>query len=203
MVMYDESNVLKQKEILNKLVDVDSSISLLDEYKAQKLVLETLRQVKLDNGLDNFSISTFIKDTTLTKWKSQPKRESDHFVKIFFNELNHAKEKYNLTQLEIGFIYSISEFLSWESNLLIDKDGKPMNQKALCLNTGMNRNKVSNCIKSLEEKKCLIRIWDGRDVYYLVNPFLSYKGVNINKGIPKLFEMIGYECLNKNDTKNI
>ncbi|MGL5327749.1 MAG: hypothetical protein ACRDD7_00680 [Peptostreptococcaceae bacterium] len=203
MVVYDENNVLKQKEILNKLVDVDSSISLLDEYKAQKLVLETLRQVKSDNGLENFNISTFIKDTTLVKWKSQPKRDSDHFVKIFFNELNHAKEKYQLTQLEVNFIYSISEFLSWESNLLIDKEGKPMNQKALCLNSGMNRNKVSSTVKSLEEKKCLIRIWDGRDIYYLVNPFLVYKGMNINKGIPKLFEMIGYECLNKKDISKL
>ena len=56
----------------------------------------------------------------------------------------------------------------------------------------MDRKKAYKCTKSIEEKKCLLRIFDGKDVYYLINPNLVFKGQKINKGIPKIFEMIGY-----------
>ena len=76
-----------------------------------------------------------------------------------------------------------------------------MSQKVLCEATGMDRKKIYNNTKSLETKKCLLRIYDGRDVYYMLNPNLCYKGQSINKGIPKIFSMIGY--VNLSDSKNI
>lgn len=199
MVIYDEVNIMKQKEILSKLIDVNTEVK--SEYEAHKIIQDTIREVKSQYNLDNFSLSTYIKDTTLVKWKSNPKKEADYFVKIFYNEINHAKEIYGLTNAEISFLYQISQFVAWESNLLIDEEGKPMSQKVLCEATGMDRKKVYNNTKSLETKKCLLRIYDGRDVYYMLNPNLCYKGQSINKGIPKIFSMIGYVSLS--DSKNI
>lgn len=186
----DQANILKQKEILSKLIDINTEV--LSEYEAQNILMEAMRKVKEENNFENFAMVSFVKDDTLVKWKSNAKSESDYFVKIFFNEIKYAKDTYRLTNLEVSFLYEISEYLSWEENLLIDNEGLPLNQKRLHDITGMDRKKIYQCTKSLEEKKCLLRIFDGKDVFYLINPNLVFKGQKINKGIPKIFEMIGY-----------
>lgn len=193
MVVYDEINIIKQKEILSKLIDVNTDVK--SEYEAHILIKEAMKEITEQHNLSNFMLSTYIKDSTLIKWKVNPKSSADYFVKIFFNEINYAKNKYNITDAEINFLYQISQYTSWESNLLIDGEGRPISQKMLCEITGMDRKKIFNNTKALEQKKCLVRIYISREVYYLINPNLCYKGQKINKGIPNLFKMIGYVSL--------
>ena len=192
MVMYDENNIKKQKEILNKIIDVNSDV--ISEYEAQKIIQEALIKAKEDNNLDNYNISSYIKDTSRIGWKNNPKKKEDYFIKIFYNELEYAKNTYKLTNGEVMFLLSVSKYMSWEENLLIDDEGLPINQKKLIKLTNMDRKTIYKYTKSLENKKCLLRIWDGRDIYYIINPNLMFKGQKINKGIPKLFELIGYVC---------
>ena len=186
----DKANILKQKEILSKLIDINTEV--ISEYEAQNILMEAMIKLKEENNFDNFALVSFVKDDTLVKWKSNVNSESDYFVKVFYNEIKYAKDTYGLTNLEVSFLYEILEYLSWEENLLVDNEGLPLNQKRLCDITGMDRKKIYKCTKSLEEKKCMLRIFDGKDVYYLINPSLVFKGQKINKGIPKIFEMIGY-----------
>lgn len=190
MVIYSENAILKQKEVLNNLIDVNTDV--LSEYEAQKIIQDLLIKAKTEHDFGNYCVSNYIVDTTKIKWKSNPKSEQDYFVKIYFNEIEYATKEYELTNLEVSFLYLISKYLAWECNLLIDDEGYPIDQKKLCKLSGMNRNKVSSAVKSLEHKKCMLRIWSGKHTFYLVNPSLMFKGVNINKSIPKLFEMIGY-----------
>lgn len=197
MVIYDEVNILKQKEILSKIIDVNLDIK--SEFEAHKLIQETMKNVKEEYNLDNYSLYTYIKDMTLIKWKNNANNKANHFTKVFYNELNYAKEVYGITCSELGFLLEISQYASWEANLLIDDEGKPMNQKALTKATGMDRVKIYRNTKSLEKKKCLLRIYDGVDVYYILNPNLFYKGKDINKNLPKIFQLIGYVSLNESN----
>ena len=175
MVVYDNANILKQQRILSYLFQNDTPNGVT-EYEAQNIIMSRLLEVKEEFRLDDFSITSYVKDTSLTKWKSNPKCKNDYFVKIFYNEIKYAKETYGVTNSEVSFLYEISEYLGWETNLLIDDDGLPMNQKLLINKTGMDRKKVYRATKSLEDKKCLIRVWDGKDVYYIINPNLMFKG---------------------------
>ena len=199
MVMYDDVNILKQKEILSSLIDVNTDVK--SEYEAHKIIQDMFKEAKEQYDLSNFMLSTYIKDSTLIKWKNNSKSEADYFVKIFFNEIDYVKNTYGVTDSEINFIYQISQYVSWEANLLIDNEGRPMSQKILCNTTGMDRKKVYNNTKSLEEKKCLLRIYSGKEVYYILNPNICFKGQSINKGIPKLFNIIGYTCLKDSKKK--
>lgn len=195
MVKYDESNIIKQKDIMSRLIEVNPIIS--DEFEAQKLIYDKLIEIKEGNDFDNFNISVFVNDISKRKWKAG-NSDPNVFVKLFFNEIEYAKTEYGISNTELGFLYNLSSFLLWEQNLLVDKEGLPMNQKRLIEVLGMSRTKVSNTIKSLESKKCLIRIWDGKETYYLINPYLMWLGCNINSELPKLFEMIGYNPLKNN-----
>lgn len=196
MVIYDKANILKQQRILGGLLNEE--INSTNEYEAQKIINQLICKTKDEYGWNNLLVSSYIKDGTLTNWKTS-RSESDYFVKIFYNEINYVKETYGLTNLEVSFLYEISQYLAWETNLLINEEGQPINQKMLITLTKMDKKKISNCTKSLENKKCLIRIWDGKFVYYLINPNLMFKGTKINRGIPKLFSLLGY--INSKDSK--
>lgn len=198
MVIYDKANVKKQKDILSKLVDIDTEIG--SEFEAQKMIFEKMKEYIEENKFDKYSVNIFVNDDTKTKWKQSSKEENE-FLKIFYNEVKYASNTYGVTKGELSFFYSLGEYLLWESNLLVDEEGRPLNQKALIKELGLGRTTVRVNIKSLEEKKFLIRIWDGRDVYFMVNPYLMVKGQRLNKGIPKVFELIDYVPMCKNKKK--
>lgn len=198
MVKYDEVNINKQLKIMGNLININTDI--INEIQANNIIMDKLLEVKGENNLDNFGIKVFVDDNSKKRWKSGVS-EPNVFVKLFFNEIEYVKNKYNLTGTECGFLYSLSSYLLWEYNLLVDKDGLPLNQKRLMDKLGYKKTAISGLIKSLEEKKCLIRIWDKKDTYFIINPYLMWFGEKINKEIPKLFEIVGYEPMRKRKDK--
>lgn len=194
MVKYDSVNVEKQNKVLSSILNDDIG----DEYEAQKIIYNKLKEIKDEIKCDNLNINVFVNDTNKSTWKSGSSKPN-LFSKIFNNEITYATNKYKLTRTEIGFLYSLSPFLLWEKNLLVDNEGLPINQKRLMELLGLSRSTVSNTIKSLENKKCIIRIFTGinKQCYYIVNPYLMCNGKSINKDIPKLFTLIGYIPMSK------
>lgn len=191
-MVIDENIRQKQLDILSILFEINQELD--GEYKAQQLICDKIKELKLEHNLDNFSITTYIKDDTKKAWK-QGSSEENEFIKIFFNEIKYATETYGLTKSEIMFLYSLTDFLLWEDNLLVDSEGLPLNQKGLVDALGIDRKTVYRNVKSLENKKCLIRVWDGKYTFFILNPYLVFKGQKINKAIPKMFDMIGYVSL--------
>lgn len=194
MVKYDKININKQLKIMGNLININTDV--INEIQANNIIMDKLLEVKGENNLDNFGIKVFVDDNSKKRWKSGVS-ESNVFVKLFFNEIEYVKNKYSLTGTECGFLYSLSSYLLWEYNLLVDKEGLPLNQKRLMDKLGYKKTAISGLIKSLEEKKCLIRIWDKKDTYFIINPYLMWFGEKINKEIPKLFEVVGYEPMRK------
>ena len=167
------------------IIDVDTQ----KEQEVRNLVSTFLVDNVVTNPkYDNVNTSLFIKDLSLKHWK--PKA---HFTKIFNNEIEHAKELYGLTRTEVLFLYSLSPYLLWENNLLVDEEDDPLNQKRLAELLGIERKTVQRNMKALEDKKCIFSIPYERDVFYLVNPHLMYAGQQINLVIPSLFTAFGYE----------
>ena len=192
-MVLEEITRQRQLDVLELLFEVNKEID--SEFEAHRLITETFKKIKLENNLEHYNITAYVKDDLKRKWKNS-KGESNEFIKIFMNEIDAATENYEVSRSEVLFLYSLCPYLLWEENLLVDKDGLPLNQKRLCEELDLNRRIVSDRMKSLEHKKCLIRIYAGRDVYFLVNPNLMFKGQEINKSLPKLFDMIGYEYKN-------
>lgn len=189
MVNQDRYYIQEQKRILGLLYD--TNIDITSEYEAQQLIKDAIIELKENNNLSNFNIGMFAKDITLGRWKMS-KSKNDYYIKVFYNEIDYIKSTYGVTNSEVLFLINLGKYLSWEENLLIDEDGKPINQKMLIKLLGCSRNKIYKVVKSLEEKKCIIRIYDGKDVYFIVNPNIIFKGNKINRNIPNIFKMIGY-----------
>jgi biotin operon repressor len=177
----------KAYKILSSIMIID--IDTQKEQEVRNLVSKFLvDNVVNEDKYKNVNTSLFVKDLSLKHWK--PK---DHFTKIFNNEIQNAKELYGLTRTEVLFLYSLSPYLLWETNLLVDEEDNPLNQKALAKLLEIDRKTVQRNMKSLEEKKCIYSIPLERDVFYLVNPNLMYAGQQINLVLPSIFTELGYE----------
>lgn len=190
MVVQDEKIRQEQLDILSMLFNSNTEVD--GEFEAHKIICEAVRIAKTDYNLDNFNITTYVKDNTKVKWK-QSRAVKDKFVKLFTDEINSAIELFGLMKPEVLFLYSLMPYLLWEENLLVDFEGHPLNQSGICKELDLTRQMVSKYMKSLEVKKCLVRVWNGRSVYYLINPYLMFKGANIHKAIYECFDIIGYQ----------
>lgn len=123
-MVFDESVRQKQLDIIGSVFDINKDID--GEYEAHKLLCDTMRKLKEENNLDNFNITTYVKDNAKLKWKRNRAKKNE-FVKIFTYEIDNARESYGLTRSEVLFLYALSSLLLWEENLLVDEEGLPLN----------------------------------------------------------------------------
>lgn len=180
-----EINKLKITEILGSV----STYGAEDYSSSQEIkghIFDYIGELLKDNNSINVKVS--IKDNEDVDWKSRA-----HFTKIFDDEIKYCKDKYELTRNDIAFLKSLGEFLFWETNVLVDLNNKPLNQKSLAYLLEVNPKTIQRNMNSLEYKKCIFSIPYGNETFYVVNPFLLYKGAKINMLIPALFTEMGYE----------
>jgi len=156
-----------------------------NEFKAKQEMSKTL--YGMSEKYTMLNISAHVENKENTNWKAK-----EHFTKTFDEEIKYCKEKYEITRTEISFLKEIGEFLLWQVNMLVDDDGNPLNQTNLAKLMGISTRTIRNSMKILEEKKCIFSIPYDKDVYYLVNPYLLYKGGKINSILPAVFTEIGY-----------
>lgn len=173
----------KIKQILQSVCIINES----QELQVRSIISEFITS-NIKGKYEDVNISVFVKDFSKEKWKSK-----SHFTKIFNDEIEYTKGKYELSKSDIYFLYSLSPYLMWELNLIVDENLEPMNQKMLAEKLDVDRRTIKRHMNSLENKKCVFSIPLKNDVYYLVNPHLMYCGQNINIILPSIFREVGYE----------
>lgn len=174
------------KQIYDKLFQKDINTNREQEIK-NKFEAYVLNEFRTDEANDTVSVSLYTKDHEKIHWQ-----KNQHFTKTFHYEIKHCEEYYSLTKGEKNFLISTSEYLKWEANVLVDEFDIPLNQKSLAKLLEIHPKTVWMNMKALEEK-CLVEIIEiEKSVYYIINPYLIYKGQNINISLPKLFNDKGY-----------
>jgi len=171
--------------ILNQVMCIDTQKFI--DLKAHKELSDYVKQMQDRPEYKTLQFGTFVKDISKNKWK-----QKDRFIKVFKEEIKHAKELYDLKRHEVLFLYSLAEHISWELNLIVDQNNNAMNKKSLAKEMNCNESTVYRNMKRLEECKCVFTIPFENEVFYLVNPFLMYYGANINSMLPSLFLEDGY-----------
>jgi hypothetical protein len=184
MTKKKEENDLKVREILGSVSTYGADIG---EDLSNVMTNIKIYTSELMDKYNNIRCGIFVDDTSKVKWQSQ-----EHFTKVFDDEIRYCKDKYGLTRNEISFLRSLGEFLLWEINMLVDNNNLPLNQKSLADLLDISPKTVQRNMKTLEEKKCIFSIPLKTETFYVVNPFLLYRGSKINLILPALFTDIGY-----------
>lgn len=170
-----------------------SDVDTFKDIKAQKEIGDFIKQYLKKDEDNTLTASLFVKDVKKQHWK--PK---DHFTKVFNLEIAHAVEQYGITKSELAFLYSLSPYLKWEMNLIVDLEDNPLNQISLATLLDIDRRTVNRNMKNLRGKLAIVSYELGKETFYLVNPYLLYCGKNINILVPRLFDTIGYEKCRSN-----
>lgn len=181
---YEISN--KTRKILRTIFPND--IDTFRELEVKRKVTEFVKDIRSNEEYENIGFKLFTSDNSNKNWK--PK---EHFTKIFNNEINNAKELYDIKRHEVLFLLSLSEFLEWEVNLLVDDEREPLNQKTLAEKLGLDRKTIKRNMDALEAKLCVYSTSFEGEKYYLVNPNLMYAGSKINLLLPALFNELQYK----------
>ena len=182
-----KKNYSEARELLNEFFSDD--LNTQNEMILKDEIMQFIHNnYKSNEEYEHFNIGVRVDDNLVINWK--PK---EHFTKIFYEEIKYIKNIYGLSKGERNLLNSLSPFLLWETNLLVDDEtGKPLNQQSLAKATGVDRTTIYRNIEGLIKKKIICVINKDTNKYYLVNPFVMYAGSKINKKIVKLFQIIGY-----------
>ena len=179
----DKYYILQRQRIIYSLTNIDSNGYTFEEI--QEKLENYLTELKDDIGYSKFEIETQITDTSKVKWN-----KGEHFVKLFKNEILNLKD--SLSNSELSFLYLLSNYLSFEENLIIDSDGQLMNIQMMCKEFNMSKRKIIDVTNSLYQKLLLFKIKNGKNTYLLMNPYIMYFGSNINLDIAKMFINAGF-----------
>jgi DNA-binding transcriptional MocR family regulator len=90
----------------------------------------------------------------------------------------------------------------WQTNLLVDEYDNPLNQKQIAERLELNVRTIQRNMKQLEERCIIHKIQIWNEVFYIINPYVMFKGQDVNIAIPKLFDEIGYVSSSMADKKN-
>lgn len=177
---YDNARELLQT-MFGDTMDSNTELKIKDD-----ILEEVVRKYQeQDEGL---CISVFVKDTTIKDWL--PK---EHFSKIYYDEINYIKNIHGLPKGEKNLLLSMSPYLMWETNLLVDEEsGNPLSQTELALKLDIHRSTISRNMIGLYEKKLILIINKDKKKYILINPYIMYSGKRIDKSIVSLFKNTGY-----------
>lgn len=174
----------KAKEVLDNAFEQD--VNPLKDFDARQQVVEFIEEV-LKPSDDSLVYKISVDDLQKKQW-----RHKEHFTKVFDFEIKHLMEYYSLNRNEKHFLQDLGEFLMWQTNLLVDEEDNPLNQTQIAERLDINVRTVQRNMKALEERKIIHKIQVWNEVFYIVNPYVMFKGANINLAIPKLFDELGY-----------
>jgi len=132
-----------------------------------------------DSNINGFEVSTYIKDTSKSQWKSS----SVHFTKIYDEVVRKLMEQEKIDLLELGLITLLATYANYENNELMYEE-KYMTQKDIIKVSGLGRSKVSLMLNNLIDQNILFvkkHPKDTRHNIYYISPELFFKGQNISK----------------------
>lgn len=192
MVKKKETNI-KAKKVLD--IAFEKEVSPFTAQNAREKMIQVFKEMKEQK--DSLQLVLDVKDLDQQKWMN-----NEHFTKVFDFEVKHIQEYYSLSRGEKHFLLDLREFLMWQTNLLVDEEDNPLTQKEIAGRLELNVRTVQRNMKSLEERCIIHKIELWNKVYYIVNPYLMFKGKDINIAIPKLFDELGYINSSMIDRKN-
>jgi DNA-binding MarR family transcriptional regulator len=91
----------------------------------------------------------------------------------------------------IGFLTTMSLYLNFEDNSLINKDGSYITQKDIITITNWSKSKVNKFVRIAIENELIFeqkQEEDKRKSKYFLNPNLFYKGSKIDKETKEYFD---------------
>jgi biotin operon repressor len=137
-----------------------------------------------EEGLDVPSISVSLNGYEKPLWKPEK-----YYNKNFKSHIEQVKRIYGLSVTEIGIIYTLSQYITYENNLITNTDGTPMMKKDLEEVLGIGQNAVDKYMAALVRKGVFASVKVMRSVNYYLDPRIAYQGNRIDATLLSMFHI--------------
>lgn len=117
---------------------------------------------------------------------------NNNVLNIHIGEIQYLQGINEIKDVDINLLYLLSPYLSQNDNI-IKHNNKIVNQNTLIDLIGMGRKTLYRKLSILEKYKAILKIKQGNECFYMVNPYLITKGRNTNIVLYKIFDYIGYK----------
>lgn len=131
--------------------------------------------------------------------------KKEPFVKMF-SSTTKALSKINLTAAEYKIIFSMIEYIDYESGALKWQGGH--NGKLICTAdiqeiASLSKQTTTNSLQKLVEREIYARFKVGRENNFVVNPFIFMRGSQINETLFDIFKATQWAKLHYKYEKTI
>lgn len=118
---------------------------------------------------------------------SRSRRNTKHVKVRTARRQRRVYEK--LTLDERGFLFSLLPFLSWETNIVADEDGKPLVFSQMDEIAGISKNFRIKLVNSLIDKKVIgFILVRGKRSAIVVNPNYALRGTKPDESLKGVFD---------------
>jgi hypothetical protein len=110
----------------------------------------------------------------------------EKFLKIY---LNNIKKLYkHLSSSEIKLFYLLTNYISYKTCELKNNNGTYLSAKQLSKFMNISIQMIYVTINKLIKKEIILKQKHGKKSIYIMNPFICFKGLYINKSVYELFK---------------
>jgi tRNA splicing endonuclease len=141
---YNNARELLQ-EVFGNYINSNKELEVKDEI---------MKNIISEYGDEGLNISLFVKDCSISNWLP-----SEHFSKIYYDELKYVKDQYGLSLAEKNLLLSLAPYLMWETNLLVDEDnGQPLSQNELIDKLEINKTTMIEMLKAYMKRNYYVHL---------------------------------------------
>lgn len=155
--------------------------SLLNEFMQSRMngvVNEFLKENNLTyEDIKNITTYAKAKDDSKTRLTST----KTIFIKLFEKGIEKWVENQLINYNEFGFLVHLSKYVDYENNYVVNENGKPMCLSDIEKVCFLKKRALINTMNKFIEVGLIFKQKNGRKNYYMINPEILYKGVNIDK----------------------
>lgn len=134
---------------------------VMDDALVQAYNEQSKYVVELEERLGRYEQYAAIRSD---KGKTKERRQR-HFVKVYKVTNCELRRKKMLTQAEKAVLFDIVPFANYETNVIVDGQGIPMNVQQIGELCGYSKPTIVSTLETLEAKGLLHKIKHGRNTY--------------------------------------
>lgn len=109
------------------------------------------------------------------------------YIKTYMRPVSMLAE--SLTGPETFMVYYLLQYLSYESGILMHENGRMLTRSHVADEMGQSERQIDRTLDGLREKEVLKKVLGaGRQVCFIVNPWLFMRGKRINRTLHDMFK---------------
>lgn len=110
------------------------------------------------------------------------------FIKLYKNSIKMLANECDLTKEEYRLCLNLLDYIRYESGVVAYENGKLLTRDDMQRLFNIKERTLDRAIDGLTENKIIAKVKCGKEINFLVNPYIFMRGTRINKTLYDIFK---------------